>query len=244
MFIDSKYRDDINIWISKFKYKLSLNQYETANYYIVNKEIIDNEQGIGHFNKLLLIKYNRRYMVNPEKNFLIIDQQNWLKIKSDNHCEKEIIVKGSFTNKKYVFEINPYLYYFYFLNDDDYDIQEGYLMFGDCKIRDVILFKFYELEIKDFLKEMKIQKIYEIQKIYYQYQGQRPSFLIKIKKEEGKYANYDVNFDIKDNSVKIFHHYFNGEMLKKKKKKKLLNRQLQQKEKLNKLLIIQLKIFT
>ena len=221
MFINNKYRDDINIWISKFKYKLSLNQYESANYYIVNKEIIYNEKGVGQFNKLLLIKYNGRYMVDPEKNFLIIDQQNWLKIKSDNHCEKEIIVKGSFTNKKYVFEINPYLYYFYFLNDDDdYDIQEGYLLFGDCTIRDVILFKFYELEINDFLKEMKIQKIFEIQKIYYQYQGQRPSFLIKIKPEEGKYISYDVNFDIKDNSVKICHHYFNGEMLKNKKKKK------------------------
>jgi len=220
MLINSKYRDDINIWISKFKYKLSLNLYESATYYIVNKEVISNETGVGQFNKLLLINYKGRYMVDPEKNFLIIDQQNWLKIKSDNHCEKEIIVKGSFTNKKYVFEINPFLYYFYFLNDDNYDITEGYLMFGDCKIRDLILFKFNELEINEFLKEMKIPKIYQIQKIYYKYQGERPSFFIKIKEDEGKYVSYDVNFEIKDNTVKINHHYFNGEMLKNKKKKK------------------------
>ena len=103
-------------------------------------------------------------------------------------------------------------------------------MFGDCKIRDLILFKFNELEINEFLKEMKIPKIYQIQKIYYKYQGERPSFFIKIKEDEGKYVSYDVNLEIEDNTVKINHHYFNGEMLKNKKKKKkfkFLNRQLQ-----------------
>ena len=205
----SKYWNDINNWISIFKSKLNSNLVECIYFYILNKNFFEVPQIRGNLNECLLIKSNGKLIIEPENKFLILDEKTWLKIKEDYPREKEIKVKGSLNNKKCVFEIDPHLYYFYFLNNNN--IEEGYMKFEKHENANLIISKLYELEINDFFKEMKIKKdTFEIQNIYYQNKDKPYYFLFKLK-------NDDIN-RINNNNINQFRQKnINNEWLRKNK---------------------------
>ena len=205
----NKYWNDINNWISIFKSKLNSTEYECMYFYILNKNFLDVPQIRGNLNENLLIKSNGKLIIDPENKFLILDEKTWLKIKYDYPREKELKVKGSFNNKKYIFEIDPHLYYFYFLNYNN--IEEGYMKFEKHENANLIISKLYELEINNFFKEMKIKKdTNKKQKVYYQNNGKIFYFLFKLKSDDrNKINNNNIN-QFRQNNI-------NNEWLRKNK---------------------------
>ena len=141
MLRNNKYWNDINNWISIFKSKLNSTNSEVEYFYILNKTFLEAPQIRGNLNESLLIKSNEKLIFEPENKFLILDEKTWLNIKYDYPREKEIKVKGSFNNKKCVFEIEPHLYYFYFLNNNN--IEEGYMKFEKHENSNFIISKLY-----------------------------------------------------------------------------------------------------
>ena len=63
----------------------------------------------GNFNSKIVDNNNE---IDEEKIFVIINEHLWSKIKIDFPNEKEIKISGNYENKKYVFRINDFIYYF------------------------------------------------------------------------------------------------------------------------------------
>jgi len=226
MLRNSQYWNDINNWISIFKSKLNSTKFECIPFYILNKKFLNFPQIRGNLNEKLLKECNGKLIIEPENKFLILDENTWLKIKHDYPTEKELKVNGSFNNKKCVFSIDPNLFYFYFLNNNN--IEEGYMKFDKHENADLIIVKLFKLETDDFFKEMKIKKdTNEIQNIYYHNNSKHFYFLFKLKNDDRNKINNNINQfrqnnannewlrknQNNDNNIKIHHHEFNGENL-------------------------------
>ncbi len=102
---NNKYKKYYKEMIISFKRDLNGGKYGCSDFYILNKDFLDFPEKRGRLNEKLLIQYKNKYIIEEDKRFVILNENTWSKIKSDYPNEKEIKVKGSFTQYKYIFEI-------------------------------------------------------------------------------------------------------------------------------------------
>ena len=184
---NNKYKKYYKEMIISFKRDLNGGKYGCSDFYILNKDFLDFPEKRGRLNEKLLIQYKNKYIIEEDKRFVILDENTWSKIKSDYPNEKEIKVKGSFTQHKYIFEINNLIYYFYYINGSE--IKEGYFRFQEHNFASRIIAMFYDLKIPEFFKKMKIKEINELQTINYE----NNIFYTKLKGKGNKSNNNIVN---------------------------------------------------
>lgn len=185
-----KYQEIYNEWMKKFKSNLkSSDYYGTKSFYLLNKEIFGFS---GKKNKDIYQKFLNHYIIDEEKNFFLLDESTWEKIKSDYPNEVEVKINGIFQHNKFIFGINKYIYYFYFINDRQ-EINEGYFKLQDHNPNyDEIISMFYNLDINNFMQKMKIEKQkHDLQTIKYK----NLTYFIKIKGKDIK------NTDISKNKI-------------------------------------------
>ena len=146
-----KLKDDYNFlikkWFNEFNKLLNSEISKSINLYILNKDFYLYPGIRNNLNKELL--FNEGYL-NPDKTFLIIKDSIWRLIKRDFPDEMELEIKGSFNNKKFLFEITKTIYYFYYINKTKNRIEEGYFNFSDHALADELIGKLYSLEMNDF----------------------------------------------------------------------------------------------
>ena len=198
MYNTINYSKYISKWISIFKTKLNENKNISMSFYILNKSFLDLNERRGQLNKHLL-KENNDF--DPEKKFYILEAKIWSSIKSNYPCEMEIKVQGKLNNKKCVLEFDKHLCYFYFLNANNI-IEEGYMKFENQENADLIIKKFFDLEINAFFQETKILNQMNImQKIFYQNQDKNFSFSFKLKEDKDLMSNNKA-FIMNSNEIK------------------------------------------
>ena len=145
------YRDELKQWLEQFKSNIkSKNTRETL--YIINKELIYSKNKFENFNSKILIDNSQ---LEEEKDFIIIDKTLWTTIKNDYPNEKEIKFEGIFVKKKYIFYINNFIYYFYYVNEMNHLI-EGYFRFELLEQVSEIFSKFMESNFNDFINNYGI----------------------------------------------------------------------------------------
>ena len=183
------YNNDIDKWHLFLKSNLKENKNQNMELYILNKSFLNVYEKRGQLNKHLL---NENNDIDPDKNFYILDKIIWSRIKIDYPSERELKVEGILNNKKCVLDFGKHLYYFYFLNINQ-KIMEGYMKFENQENAELIIAKFFELEINDFFQKMKIKnQIKEIQNIFYQNQNQNFNFVFKLKQDKDIRNNNNV----------------------------------------------------
>ena len=145
------YQQQFKEWKEEFKSNIkTLNK--SATLYIVNKELFSSKNKFGNFNSKIVDNNNE---IDEEKIFVIINEHLWSKIKIDFPNEKEIKISGNYENKKYVFRINDFIYYFYHINDLNHLI-EGYFRFELRNKASEIFSKFISSNFNDFINEYNI----------------------------------------------------------------------------------------
>ena len=202
--MSNKYIKYLNDWINSFKRKLSDDDYyKSESLFILNREFFTNPGKKDNYNKSITKNYLDKYIIDEEKYFYILNEETWKKIKLDNPKEIELKVNGVFDFLKYYFKINEYIYYFYFINEDN-KIKECFFRFNENgEFINEIITEFINLEINDFFNKMKIKDNLDIQTIYYK----GKNFLFKIKGE--LYKNNDFN-NININNKKNINYNINN----------------------------------
>ena len=176
-------------------------------FFLLNKLFFNSSEKRDKVNHLMLLKEykdgnDEDLIIDPEKDFYLLTKSSWLKIKEDFPNEIELKFFGYFFNNKFVLEINQQIYYFYFINDNDNNIEEGYFKFNNQLFAQKIILKFLESEISTFFNEIDIRKVYQEQIINYN----KRSFIFRLKEKEQK---DDIIFISKNNenyikSLKIY----------------------------------------
>ena len=198
MSINQIYFDYVLDCFSKFKENLNSIQRKTRfKFFLLNRLFFESSQENDKVNHLILVddsKYenDEDLVIDPEKDFYLLDKSSWNKIKSKFPNEIELKFLGYFCNKKFILEINNYIYYFYYINNSNNSIEEGYFNFDNDEFGHSIISKFFDTEINDFFEEMNIKEENAEQKIIYKNQ----SFIFKLKK---KNKNNDINYTAKKN---------------------------------------------
>jgi hypothetical protein len=196
MSINQIYFDYVLDCFSKFKENLNSIQRKTRfKFFLLNRLFFESSQENDKVNHLILVddsKYenDEDLVIDPEKDFYLLDKSSWNKIKSKFPNEIELKFLGYFCNKKFILEINNYIYYFYYINNSNNSIEEGYFNFDNDEFGHSIISKFFDTEINDFFEEMNIKEENAEQKIIYKNQ----SFIFKLKK---KNKNNDINYTAK-----------------------------------------------
>ena len=140
-------------WNKKFISKIKTeNKQETL--YLINQEIFVSSNHLGNLNSKILDSQN---IIDKENNFVIINEEIWKMIKKTFPYEKEIKIEGRYDNQKYVFRIDKYTYYFYFVNDNN-ELNEGYIKGDSYYTASRIFSKFIEININEFINKFHINK--------------------------------------------------------------------------------------
>ena len=201
----AKFKEDLKSIKEKTKFK----------YFILNKEFFDSSEKREKVNHLILLNEFKDdnyddLIIDPEKDFYLLNKSSWIKIKADFPQEIELKFYGLFCNNKFILKINNQIYYFYYyINNNDNNIKEGYFQFNNSEFGKTIILKFFDSEISSFFKEMKIREINKKQTIHYN----KNSFIFRLKTKE---KNNDIAFIPKNNekytiSLKIYkciYYYF------------------------------------
>ena len=145
--------NQIHEWNKKFISKIKTeNKQETL--YLINQEIFVSSNHLGNLNSKILDSQN---IIDKENNFVIINEEIWKMIKKTFPYEKEIKIEGRYDNQKYVFRIDKYTYYFYFVNDTN-ELNEGYIKGDSYYTASRIFSKFIEININEFINKFHINK--------------------------------------------------------------------------------------
>ena len=145
------YQNELNQWYKEFKNKINTNTCNSEKLYIMNKEFFVAHNKNANFNQKIMNSLNE---IEENKNFFIVNDDIWRKIKKDYLYEKEIKIEGRYENKKYLFMINGYIYYFYFINDNN--LIEGYFRFQTSKQSSEIISLFIGNNTNDFINKFSI----------------------------------------------------------------------------------------
>ena len=78
-------------------------------------------------------------------------------IKKTFPYEKEIKIEGRYDNQKYVFRIDKYTYYFYFVNDNK-ELNEGYIKGDNSNTASRIASELISININEFINKFHIDK--------------------------------------------------------------------------------------
>ena len=143
--------NELNQWYTEFKSKLNTRTCNSQNLYIVNNDFFISHNKNENFNQKIL---NNNNEIEENKNFFIVNDDIWRKIQKYYPHEKEIKIDGRYDNKKYLFLINRYIYYFYFINNND--LIEGYFRFQTLKHSSEIINKFLFDDVNDFINGFSI----------------------------------------------------------------------------------------
>ena len=145
--------NQIHEWNKKFISKIKTeNKQETL--YLINQEIFVSSNHLGNLNSKILDSQN---IIDKENNFVIINEEIWKMIKKTFPNEKEIKIEGGYDNQKYVFLIDKYTYYFYFVNDNK-ELNEGYIKGDKSNTASMIFSKFIEINFNEFINRFHIDK--------------------------------------------------------------------------------------
>ena len=145
--------NQIHEWNKKFISKIKTeNKQETL--YLINQEIFVSSNHLGNLNSKILDSQN---IIDKENNFVIINEEIWKMIKKTFPNEKEIKIEGGYDNQKYVFQIDKYTYYFYFVNDNN-ELNEGYIKGDKSNTASMIFSKFIEINFNEFINRFHIDK--------------------------------------------------------------------------------------
>lgn len=155
----------------KFIEKLIYNKkFENVELYVLNKDFMKKNQNDENTNKNLQKKFNGKTIINPEKNFFILDKEDWQIIKQFCPYEDELFILGNIFKQKCILQIDEKIRYFYFINDNK--IEEGFFLFEDNSFADNIISKFENYNINNFFQKMYLehrigtQKGYDKKKIF------------------------------------------------------------------------------
>ena len=153
-------KNKLDDWYKRFQTKIkSDNKKELL--YIINKDFFNPSSIKQNLNAKIL---NRSKVIEEENNFYIVNNDIWQMIKKSFPNEEEIIADGNYDNKKYIFRINDYIFYFYFVNDYD-KLTEGYFRFQHYKEGSIIISEFIATNIYEFFNKYHIKENNELQNI-------------------------------------------------------------------------------
>ena len=145
--------NQIHEWHKKFISKIKTeNKQETL--YLINQEIFVSSNHLGNLNSKILDSQN---IIDKENNFVIINEEIWKMIKKTFPNEKEIKIEGGYDNQKYVFLIDKYTYYFYFVNDNK-ELNEGYIKGDNSNTASRIASELISININEFINKFHIDK--------------------------------------------------------------------------------------
>jgi ubiquitin carboxyl-terminal hydrolase 8 len=145
--------NQIHEWNKKFISKIKTeNKQETL--YLINQEIFVSSNHLGNLNSKIL---DRQNIIDKENNFVIINEEIWKMIKKSFPNEKEIKIEGRYDNQKYVFRIDRYTYYFYFVNDNK-ELNEGYIKGDNSNTASRIASELISININEFINKFHINK--------------------------------------------------------------------------------------
>ena len=145
--------NQIHEWHKKFISKIKTeNKQETL--YLINQEIFVSSNHLGNLNSKILDSQN---IIDKENNFVIINEEIWKMIKKTFPNEKEIKIEGGYDNQKYVFLIDKYTYYFYFVNDNK-ELNEGYIKGDNSNTASRIASELISISINEFINKFHINK--------------------------------------------------------------------------------------
>jgi len=145
--------NQIHEWHKKFMSKIKTeNKQETL--YLINQEIFVSSNHLGNLNSKILDSQN---IIDKENNFVIINEEIWKMIKKSFPNEKEIKIEGRYDNQKYVFRIDKYTYYFYFVNDNK-ELNEGYIKGDNSNTASRIASELISININEFINKFHIDK--------------------------------------------------------------------------------------
>ena len=145
--------NQIHEWHKKFISKIKTeNKQETL--YLINQEIFVSSNHLGNLNSKILDSQN---IIDKENNFVIINEEIWKMIKKSFPNEKEIKIEGRYDNQKYVFRIDKYTYYFYFVNDNK-ELNEGYIKGDNSNTASRIASELISININIFINKFHIDK--------------------------------------------------------------------------------------
>ena len=145
--------NQIHEWNKKFISKIKTeNKQETL--YLINQEIFVSSNHLGNLNSKILDSQN---IIDKENNFVIINEEIWKMIKKTFPNEKEIKIEGGYDNQKYVFLIDKYTYYFYFVNDNK-ELNEGYIKGDNSNTASRIASELISININEFINKFHIDK--------------------------------------------------------------------------------------
>jgi len=193
-----------------------------VNFFILSKDFIDFPEKRGNTNKNILKKISDGggFMIDPDKQFFLLNENTWSNIKKDYPEEFELKVNGKIYTSKIFFKIIDLYYYFYFINENNI-LSEGYFIFNNKEFAHAIIKKFLQIKIDDFFNEMKIQKTYDIQKIEYNEQYYyikiknndeiNKIFDKDIKQNDNKITKKNISIDIKIYKFFVYYYYFKKE---------------------------------
>jgi len=145
--------NQIHEWHKKFMSKIKTeNKQETL--YLINQEIFVSSNHLGNLNSKIFDSQN---IIDKENNFVIINEEIWKMIKKSFPNEKEIKIEGRYDNQKYVFRIDKYTYYFYFVNDNK-ELNEGYIKGDNSNTASRIASELISININIFINKFHIDK--------------------------------------------------------------------------------------
>ena len=100
-----KYKKYLDNWYYSFKSKLYDGNYKEyqSSFYVLNKEFFTAYQRNKKYNQYIIKSYNGKYIVDEEKEFYILNENTWNKIKYDYPYEMELKVKGAIQHNKCYF---------------------------------------------------------------------------------------------------------------------------------------------
>ena len=190
-------KNKLDDWYKRFQTKIkSDNKKELL--YIINKDFFNPSSIKQNLNAKIL---NRSKVIEEENNFYIVNNDIWQMIKKSFPNEEEIIADGNYDNKKYIFRINDYIYYFYFINDYD-KLTEGYFKFQHYKEGSEIINDFIFKNIYDFFNKFNIKENNELQNI--KFKASFFNFKIKTKFNQNNNINKQ-NINININNINNNH---------------------------------------
>ena len=201
-----KYKKYLENWYDSLKLKLYDENYNdySSDFYVLNKEFFTSQKRNKKYNQYIIKSYNGKNIVDEEKEFYILNEETWNKIKYDFPNEMELKVIGAIDHNKFYFEINEFIYYFYFINKDN-EFEEGYFEFQEYIYGNKIIYIFFDLDIYEFLRKMKIVDSNEKQKVYYEDQY----FFIKRKRAYNRQNNLknkksiNINFNRNNKNINL-----------------------------------------
>ena len=198
---ENNYKKSYENWKKEFFSKLNTLEYHYEKIYLIHNDFFNISHEENANKKLNNISDEKLV----EENFLVLDEKTWKQIKDIYPKEYEIEKNGLFGMYKFYFGINPYIYYFYFLNENN-DIKEGYFIFKKHDFADKIIQILNNKNIYDFFNEMNIKMTNKIQSLYYD--GQSYKIRLKEKKEFNN-KSLNINNIIIDKDNKYENNYNN-----------------------------------